>query len=30
MEREKYLGMAKLQRRVKQIGLTSINVYQTL
>ena len=30
MEREKYLGMAKLQLHVKQIGLTSINVYQTL
>ena len=30
MEREKYSGIAKLQLRVKQIGLPSINVYQTL
>ena len=30
MEREKCLGMAKLHLHVKQIGLPSINVYQTL
>ena len=30
MEREKCLGMAKLHLHVKQIGLPSISVYQTL